>query len=67
MQIKEIMRFKQEGTISTFSGKPLKLRDQFTYLDSNISSTERYVKICIGNASDRLTIIWKSNLSDKIK
>ena len=33
------MCFKQ--VISTLSGKPLKLADQFTYLGSNISSIER--------------------------
>ena len=39
------MSFKQEGAISTLSGKPPKLADQFTYLGSNISSTERDVYI----------------------
>ena len=43
--------FKQNGTISTLSGKPLKLVDQFPYLDSNISFTENYVNI-------RLTSYW---------
>ena len=33
------MRFKQEGTIFTLSGKALKLVDQFAYLGSNISSS----------------------------
>ena len=36
----EFMCFKLEGTISIFSCKPLKLVDKFTYLSSNISSTE---------------------------
>ena len=35
---------RQEGTISTLSGKHLKLIDQFTYRGSNISSTESDVK-----------------------
>ena len=39
----EFMCIKQKGTISTLSGKPLKLVDQFTYLSSNISSTESNV------------------------
>ena len=55
---------------TTLSGKPLKLVDQFTYFGSNISSTESDIKICIANmwtAIDRLSIIWKPGLSDKIK
>ena len=31
---------KQDWAISILNGKPLKLLDQFTYLGSNISSTE---------------------------
>ena len=42
--------FKQEGAISTLSVKPLKLVDLFTYLGSNISSTESDVNIHIGKA-----------------
>ena len=34
------MCLKQKRAISTLSGRPLKLVDQFTYLGSNISSTE---------------------------
>ena len=44
--------------------------DQFTYLESNISSTESYVNKHIGttwNAIDRLSIEWKYGLFDKIK
>ena len=36
----EYMHFKQKGSISTISGKPQKLEDQFTYLGSNILSIE---------------------------
>ena len=49
---------------------PLKFVDQFTYLGSNISSTESDVNICIDKArttTDRLTTIRKSDLNDKIK
>ena len=56
--------------VSTLSGKLLDLVDQFTYLDSNISSTERNVNICIEKAwvaMDNSSIIWKWNSSDKIK
>ena len=50
--------------------KPFKSKDQFIYLGSNISSTEsdviiNRVKAC--NAVDRLSIIWKSDLTGKIK
>ena len=65
----EYMYFKQKGAISTLSGRLLKLVDQFTYLSSNISSTESDVNICIltvWNIIDRLSIIWKSDLTDKI-
>ena len=48
---------KEKGVIYIQSGKPLKLVDQFTYLSSNISSTESDVIICLmklWNANDRL-------------
>ena len=66
----EFMGFKQKVTIFTLSGKPLKWVDQFTYLGSNISSTESDINIClvkVWSTIDRLLIIWQSNLSDKIK
>ena len=62
--------FKQEGAISFLICKPLKLVDKFTYIGSNISSTENDVIIHIRKtwtAVDRLSIIWKSDLSAKIK
>ena len=46
----ELMCFKQEGIISTLNGKPMKLVDYFTYLGSNISSTESNINIYIGTA-----------------
>ena len=61
---------KQDGAIFKFYDKPLKLVNQFTYLSSNISSTESNVNTCIGKAwtvVDRLTIIWKSDLLDQMK
>ena len=64
------MYFKQERAIFTLSDKPLKLVDQFTCLGSNISSTKSDVNIRIGRkrtAIDRLSIIWKSGLTDKMK
>ena len=63
-QIKQFMCFKHKGALSTQSGKPLKLVDQFIYLGSNISSTESDVKISLTkawNAIDMLAIICKSD------
>ena len=63
----EFMHFNQDGAISSLNGKLLKFVDQFTYLGSNISSTESDVSL--GKtwlALNNLLIIWKSNLSDKI-
>ena len=42
------MCFKQDGAIPILRSKPWKLVDQFTYLGSNISSTERDVNVGIG-------------------
>ena len=64
------MCFKQKGAISTPSSKPLKSIDQFTYLSSNISSTESDVNIYLvktWKAINSLWIIWRSDLSDRIK
>ena len=61
----EFMCFNQEGVISSINSNPLKLIDQFIFLNSNISSTENYVNICIGKAwttINMLTAIWKSDL-----
>ena len=65
---KEFMCFKKEWTIFTPRGKPIELVNQFTNLGSNIPSTESDISIRLAcNAIDRLSIIWKSYLSDKIK
>ena len=64
----EFVCFKQ-GARSTLSDKPLKL-DQFTYFGSNISSTESDFNIHIRkvwNSLDRLSMFWKSDLTDKIR
>ena len=66
----EYMRFKQKWTVYIQSGKCLKLVKQFTYLGSIISSTESDVYIRLTNARnaiDSLSIIRKSDKSDKIK
>ena len=59
------MHFNQDSAISLSNGKLLKLVDPFTYLSSNISSTESAVKLYVGKvwtAIDRLVPIWKSDL-----
>ena len=56
--------------ISTLNGASLKLVDEFTYLRSSISSTENDIYtllVKVWTAIDRLSVIWKSDLSDKIK
>ena len=66
----EYMCFKQKETISTLSGKLLRLVNQFTYLNCHSLSTESDVNICLAkawNVIDRLLIIWKSHLFNKIK
>ena len=62
--------FKLEGAIFILSSWLQKLVNKITYLISNISSTESDVTICftkVGITIDRLSIIGKSDLSDKIK
>ena len=44
--------------------------DKFTYLGSSVSSTEKDIDTRLmkaGTAIDRLSIIWKSDLTDKMK
>ena len=64
------MCFKQKGDISTLDGTSLKLVDKFTYLGSSVSSTEKDIDTRLTKAwtaIDRLSILWKSNLTDKMK
>ena len=66
----EFMCFNQKGDISTLDGTSLRLVDKFTYLGSSISSTEKDIDTRLTKAwaaIDRLSIIWKSNLTDKMK
>ena len=66
----EFMCFNQKGDISTLDGTSLKLVDKFAYLGSSVSSTEKDIDTRLTKtwtAIDRLSIIWKSNLSDKMK
>ena len=66
----EYMCYNQTGDISTLDGTSLKLVDEFTYLGSSVSSTEKDIDTWLTKAwtaIDRLSIIWNSDLSDKMK
>ena len=66
----EYMYFNQRGNISTLNGSSLKLVDMFTYLGSSVSSTETDINTQlpkIWTATNRLSVIWKSDLTDKMK
>ena len=66
----EYMCYNQTGDISTLDGTPLKLVDKFTYLGSSVSSTKKDIDTRLTKALtaiDRLSIIWKSDLADKMK
>ena len=62
--------FNQIGDISTLGGSSLKLVDKFTYIRSSVSSTEKDTDTRLTKAwtaIDKLSVIWKSNLTDKMK
>ena len=66
----EYMCYNQTSDISLLNGTSLKLVDKFTYIGSSVSSTEKNIdtwltKAC--TAIDRLSIKWKSDLTDKMK
>ena len=64
------MCYNQTGDISTLEGTSLKLIDKFTYLGSSVLSTEKDINTQLTKAwtaIDRLSIIWKSDLTDKMK
>ena len=66
----EYMCYNQTGDITTLDRTPLKLVEKFTYLGSSVSSTEknfdtRQTKAL--TAIDKLSVIWKSDLTDKMK
>ena len=66
----EYMCFNQTGDISTLGGSSLKLVDKFTYLGSSVSSTEKNIDTRLTKAwtaIDDLLVIWKSDLTDKMK
>ena len=66
----EYMCFNQTGNISTLSGSVLKVINKFTYLGSSVSSTETDMNTRLAKAWTAiygLSVIWKSDLTDKMK
>ena len=66
----EYMCYNQTEDISTLEGTPLKLVDKFTYLGSSVESTEKDIETRLTKAwaaINRLSIIWKADLTDKMK
>ena len=66
----EYMCYNQTGDIFTLDGTSLKLVDNFTYQGSSVSSTDKDIDTRLtkaGTAIDRLSIIWTSDLTDKMK
>ena len=66
----EYICFNQRGDISTLNGSSLKLVDKFTYVGSSLSSNEKNINTRLAKtwkAINRLSVIWKSALADKIK
>ena len=66
----EYICFNQRGDICTRKGGPLKVVAKFTYSENSVSSTENDINTRLTKAwtaIDRLSIIWKSVVTDKIK
>ena len=64
------MCYNQTGIISTLGGTSLKLVDKFTYQGSSVSSTEKDINTLLTKAwtaINRLSIIWRSDLTDRMK
>ena len=66
----EYMCYNQTGNITTLDRASLKLVDKFTYLGSSVLSTEKDIDTRLTKAwtaINRLSIIWKLDLTDKMK
>ena len=66
----EYICFNQTGDISTLNGSSLKLVDKFIYLGSSVSSTETDIdtwRAKAWTAINRLSVIWKSDQTNKMK
>ena len=64
------MCYNQRGDTSSRDRTSLKLVDKFTYQGSSVSSTEKDIDTRLTKAwtaIDKLSSIWKSNLTDKMK
>ena len=64
------MCFNQAGDISTLNGSSLKLVDKFTYLGNSVSSIKTDIDTRLTKAWTaiyRLLVIWRSDLTDKMK
>ena len=64
------MCYNQDGQITAINNTPLKKVDQFTYLGSNIVSTEKDIQTRISKAWGALkglSQIWKSSLPENLK
>ena len=67
---RNIICFNQTGDVSTLNGSSLKLVYKFTYLGSSVTSTETDINTRLAKAwtaISRLSVIWKSDLTDKMK
>ena len=68
--IQPILDINQTGNISTLDSSSLKLVDKFTYLRSSVSSTKKDIDTRLTKAwtaIDRLSVIWTSDLTNKMK
>ena len=66
----EYMCFNQSSDITTLNDSSLKVVDKFTYLGNSVFSTETDMNMRLAKAwaaIDRLSVIWKSDLTDKMK
>ena len=64
------MCFNQSGDISTLKDGLMTLVDKFTYLKSSVLSTENNINTWLAKAwtaIDRQSVIWNSDLTDKMK
>ena len=65
-----VLSIPEIAILTTQDGTPLKLEDKFTYLGSSVSSTEKNIDTRLTKAwtaINRLSIIWRSDLTDKMK
>ena len=64
------MCLNKTGFNPTLNGSSLKLVDKFTYLGSSVSSSEKDIDPWLAKswtAIDRLSVIWKSDLTHEMK